>query len=279
MLKEICMDVGFNKEEIIISDLVISNIIELYTMEAGVRKLKEKLVELIRDINLNRFHNSEITLPFTITMQYVEKLFENKPKIRVKMIADKPMVGIVNGLYATSSGVGGLTVIQLSKFPCEKMLDIQLTGKPGDMMKESVQYALKVAWSLLDKKQQNKIIKDSHNKKGWGIHIHCPDAATPKDGPSAGAAFTLGIYSLLTDRKINNKVCMTGEIDLLGNILPIGGVESKLFGGKKSGCVTAFIPQDNWEDYQIMIRESNIPLDFEVKPVRHINELINLALI
>jgi hypothetical protein len=279
MLPEICKDIGFNRNEIIIHNDTIKYIIETFTMEAGVRKMKEKMIELVRDINLNRFYDKNIKLPFTIDIDYVTRLFENKPKIRVKKIAPEPMVGLVNGLYATSSGVGGLTVIQLTKFPSDKMLDIQLTGKPGDTMKESVQYALKVAWSLLPVKTQQKIIKDSHNKKGYGIHVHCPDAATPKDGPSAGAAFTIAIYSLLTDTKINNKICMTGEIDLLGNITAIGGVESKLFGGKKSGCTMALIPQENWEDYENLVRANNVPENFIVKPVSHIRDVIKLILI
>jgi len=281
MLPEVCKDVGFNRNEILISDELIKHIIETYTHEAGVRKIKEKIVELVRDINLNRFNSEDFSVPYTITKEYITRLFENKPKIRVKKIVNEPMVGLVNGLYATTSGIGGLTVIQLSKFPSEKMLDIMLTGKPGDMMKESVQYALKVAWGLLTKKLQNKLIKDGHNKKGFGIHIHCPDAATPKDGPSAGAAFTLAIYSLLTEMKINNKICMTGEIDLMGNITAIGGIESKLHGGKKAGCTLGLIPEENWEDFEILRREGNSPEDsnFKVMPIGHIKELIKLAII
>ena len=281
MLPEICKDVGFNRNEIIMTNQIITNIIETYTMEAGVRKLKEKIVELIRDINLKRFHNNDIKLPFEIKMDYIERVFENKPKMRVKKIAPNPMVGLVNGLYATTSGIGGLTVIQLIKFPSEKMLDIQLTGKPGDMLKESVQYSLKLAWSLLPTKIQNQLIKDAHNKKAFGIHIHCPDAATPKDGPSAGAAFTVAIYSLLMNKKIDNKICMTGEIDLLGNVTAIGGVESKLFGGKKAGCTMALIPQENWEDYEILKRNGNSPCDenFVVKPISTIHDVIKLVLL
>ena len=281
MLPEICKDVGFNRNEIIMTNQIITNIIETYTMEAGVRKLKEKIVELIRDINLKRFHNNDIKLPFEIKMDYIERVFENKPKMRVKKIAPNPMVGLVNGLYATTSGIGGLTVIQLIKFPSDKMLDIQLTGKPGDMLKESVQYSLKLAWSLLPTKIQNQLIKDAHNKKAFGIHIHCPDAATPKDGPSAGAAFTVAIYSLLMNKKIDNKICMTGEIDLLGNVTAIGGVESKLFGGKKAGCTMALIPQENWEDYEILKRNGNSPCDenFVVKPISTIHDVIKLVLL
>ena len=101
----------------------------------------------------------------------------------------------------------------MTKFPTTKKLELQLTGKAGEIMKESVEYSLKVAYNLLNDIQIKKF-----NKKPFGLHIHCPDGATPKDGPSAGVAFTLGIYSLLTDIKINNKICMTGEIDLIGNV-------------------------------------------------------------
>ena len=281
MLPEICKEVGFNNGEIIIDDLMIKFLIETYTNEAGVRKIKEKIVEIIRDINLNRFHSDEYTIPFTVTEGYVKRLFENRPKVRVKKTHDEPVVGTVNGLYATSSGIGGITLIQAVRFPADKMLDLQLTGKAGDVMKESVQYALKVAWSLLTKNEQDKIIEDSHNKKSFGIHIHCPDGATPKDGPSAGLAFTLAIYSLLTDKKVNNKVCMTGEVDLHGNAGIIGGLESKLHGGKKSGCTFALIPEDNMDDLERMRREGLSPEDddFKVYPVSNIKQILEKALV
>ena len=281
MFPEICKDVGFNKEEIILSEDMIRFLIETYTNEAGVRKIKEKIVEIIRDINLNRFINNDYIIPYTITKEYVERLFENKPRIRNKKVHPEPTVGLVNGLYATTSGIGGLTKIQLTKFPSEKMLDLQLTGKAGDVMKESVQYSLKVAWTLLTIEEQNKLIEDSHDKKSFGIHVHCPDGATPKDGPSAGAAFTLAIYSLITNKKVNNKVCMTGEIDLCGDVTAIGGVQSKLTGGKKAGCTLALIPEENWEDLEKMRREGLSPEDetFEVKSISNIREVIRYAIV
>ena len=281
MFPEICKEVGFNKEEIILDESIIEFMIETYTNEAGVRKIKEKIVEIIRDINLNRFHSDDHEMPFTITKEYVQRLFENKPKVRVKKINTEPEVGIVNGLYATSSGIGGLTIIQAIKFPSTKMLDLELTGKAGDVMKESVQYALKVAWGLLTEAEQNKIIEDTNNKKSFGIHIHCPDGATPKDGPSAGLAFTLAIYSLLTGKKVNNKVCMTGEIDLQGNAGIIGGLESKLHGGKKAGCTLALVPDDNMEDVEKMRREGLSPEDdnFKVISVSNIKDILANAII
>ncbi len=276
MMVEICKDIGFNIKEIIIKDETIKFIIETYTHEAGVRKLKEKLVEIIRDINLNRFYNNEYKLPFTITEEYIKKLFEDKPKLRHKKIHDEPAIGLVNGLYATSTGIGGLTEIQMTKFPTTKKLELQLTGKAGEIMKESVEYSLKVAYNLLNDTQIKKF-----NKKPFGLHIHCPDGATPKDGPSAGVAFTLGIYSLLTDIKINNKICMTGEIDLIGNVLPIGGLESKLHGGKKAGCNIVLIPFENNDDLEIIRRNKNSPEDdtFKVILIKHIKQVLDLALI
>ena len=281
MFPEICKDVGFNKDEIILNEDIIKFMIETYTNEAGVRKIKEKIIEIVRDINLNRFYSDDYKIPFIVSKEYVQLLFENKPKVRVKKIHFEPEVGLVNGLYATASGIGGLTIIQAIKFPSTKMLDLELTGKAGDVMKESVQYALKVAWSLLTDSEQNKIIDDSNNKKTFGIHIHCPDGATPKDGPSAGLAFTLAIYSLLTGKKVNNKVCMTGEIDLQGNAGIIGGLESKLHGGKKAGCILALIPIDNIEDIERMRREGLSPEDdnFRVIPVNNIKEILANAII
>ena len=281
MLPEICREVGFNRDEIIIKDELIRTLIDTYTNEAGVRKIKEKIVELIRDINLNRFHNNEFHLPYEIKEDYTKKLFENIPKIRFKKISKEPLIGMVNGLYATSSGLGGITQIEAIKFPSDKMMELNLTGKAGDVMKESVQYALKNAYRLLTQEEQDKIVEDAHNKKSFGIHIHCPDGATPKDGPSAGLAFTLAIYSLLSGKKVRNDVCLTGEINLNLDAMIIGGLESKLNGGKKAGCTLALIPRDNLEDLEIMRRKGISPEDdtFKVIPVDSIHDVLYNAII
>ena len=115
MFPEILKDVGFAKGEIVLSDQAIIDITETYTNEAGVRKLKEKLYELVRELNLNNIFDKNITYPYTVSDEFIKKVFENKPKIKVKKIADKPHVGLVNGLYASASGVGGLTIIEVSK--------------------------------------------------------------------------------------------------------------------------------------------------------------------
>ena len=282
MLPEIFKEVGINPSEISISEDMIRFLIETYTNEAGVRKIKEKIQEIIRDVNLNRFHNlGEEEVPFIVSEEYVKLLFENKPKVRVKKIADEPSIGLVNGLYATTSGIGGLTIIQVMKYPADKMLELSMTGKQGDVMKESVNYASKIAFSLLSLEDQEKLIKDGHDKKGFGLHIHTPEAATPKDGPSAGAAMTLAIYSLLSGKKVNNKVAMTGEIDLCRRVTAIGGVDAKLNGAKRAGVTKALIPKENEEDLEKMRREGLSPEgdDFEVVLIEHIDEVLKHALV
>ena len=166
MLPDILKEVGLHDSEIIMSDVIIRYLIETYTNEAGVRKIKEQIQEIVRDVNLNRFHDGEkYEVPFNVTKEYIKLLFENRPKVRVKKIADEPSVGLVNGLYATTTGIGGLTIIQVMKYPADKTLELSTTGKQGEVMKESVEYAKKIAFSLLTNEEQEKIIKDGHEKR------------------------------------------------------------------------------------------------------------------
>tara|TARA_B110000037_G_scaffold200453_1_gene241078 strand:+ start:10 stop:1143 length:1134 start_codon:yes stop_codon:yes gene_type:complete len=280
MLPEILKDVGFSKDEIVLPEDIILHLIQTYTNEAGVRKIKEKIVEIVRDINLKKFHN-KLEIPYTITKEYITLLFENKPKVRVKKIMDHPQVGLVNGLYATVSGIGGLTVIQAMKYPADKMLELSLTGKQGEVMKESVDYALKIAFSLLPEEKQNEILQGARDKKTFGIHIHTPEAAVPKDGPSAGAAMTLAIYSLLSGKKVNNKVALTGEIDLCKQVTAIGGVYAKLNGAKRAGVTKALIPKENMEDLERLRRENISPEDdnFKVFPIDTIDDVLKHCII
>ena len=277
ILPEICNQVGFNITEINFNDSLIEFLIDTYTNEPGVRKIKEKIVEIIREINLQKFYSDFITFPYSVTTEFCEKLFENKPKVKPKRILKEPAVGIVNGLYASTSGLGGITFIQAIKFPSEKMLELHLTGSLGDSMKESIQYSLKLAFRMLSLEIQEKIL----NEKKFGIHIHCPEGAVKKDGPSAGAAITLAIYSLLTNIKVNNKFAMTGEIDLLGNITAIGGLGAKLNGAKKAGIEIALFPEENIDDLKILENQSISPEcdTFKLFPVNNINQVFEIALI
>ena len=125
------------------------------------------------------------------------------------------------------------------------------------------------------------LLEDSNSKKKFGLHIHTPDAATKKDGPSAGAAMTLAIYSVLTNKKVNNNVALTGEIDLWKNVTAIGGVYAKLFGAKKAGVKTALIPKENLEDLEIIRQEGSSPEDdtFKVETIETIHDVFKYCLI
>lgn len=282
MFPEILNDVGFNNQQIILSDDMSKFIIETYTLEGGVRKVKEKLQEIVRDINLNRFHNPhKYQLPFIITQEYVEELFASKPKIRSKKIHEEPVVGLVNGLYATTVGIGGLTPIQIIKYPCDTCLSVKMTGTLGDVMKESIEYAKNIAYSLLTDEEKTKLYEHMEVSKLKGFHIHCPDGATPKDGPSAGAAITLAFYSIFTNKPIRNDIALTGEINLSKNVTAIGGVHSKLTGAKNAGVKLALIPEENMEDLQILRNENQSPEDddFIVKPIKTIYDVIENCLL
>jgi ATP-dependent Lon protease len=281
MISTIMNDIGFDKNEIILTDDIITYLIETFTNEAGVRKIKELIVEIIRDINLKYMHNEiNYKLPIVINKEYINELFKNKHKMRINMIHKNPEIGLVNGLYATTTGVGGLTVIQVMKYPSDKMLDLTITGQQGDVMKESVNYALRIAYSLLTDEEKDKILMDASNKKNFGLLIHTPEAATKKDGPSAGAAMTLAIYSVLTCKKIRNDIAMTGEIDLCKNVRAIGGVYAKLSGAKAAGVKLALIPKENLEDLIILRNENISPEDdtFKVKLIETFDDILNITL-
>ena len=145
-------------------------------------------------------------------------------------------------------------------------------------MKESVDYAFKIAFGLLSFEQQKKLI---NQKDKFGFHIHTPEAATPKDGPSAGAAITLAFYSILTGIPVDNKIAMTGEIDLLQNVTEIGGLGAKLMGAKRAGATKVLIPQDNYKDLLSLRQEEISPEDdnFKVIPVSHFSDVLKHALI
>jgi len=275
ILPEVCIEIGFNSNEIILEDTLIEYLISTYTMEAGVRKIKEKIIDIVREINFNKIFYDSITIPYIVTKDFCDKLFELKLKIKPKKILNQSTVGIVNGLYANSASLGGITFIQAIKFPSNKLLDLNITGSIGAIMKESISYSLRLAFNLLPDKIQNKIIKNP-----FGIHLHCPDGATKKDGPSAGVAITLALYSLLINKPVNNKIALTGEIDLLGNITAIGGLEIKLIGAQLSGIEIVLFPEENLEDIEIIKKENNLEdNNFKIIAVNNIKQVLDLCLI
>ena len=252
IIPEINQKMGFSNV-VELPEEVIINLINLYTMEPGVRKLKEILFDLYGEINIEllKLNDSEIELPLKITMDEIEnKYLKKNLKVREKKIHNKNTVGIINGLWANVLGKGGIIPIEVSYCPSTALIDLKLTGMQGDVMKESMNVSKTLAWSMCNNKTKTKLQKEHDTNKSRGIHIHCPEGAVSKDGPSAGTAITLAIYSLLNNKKINNEIAITGEIDLLGNVTAIGGLEDKILGGIRAGVKKFIFPKENERDYK-----------------------------
>ena len=178
---------------------------------------------------------------------------KEKKDIIHKKIHEVPNIGIMNGLWANSLGMGGIIPIECFYWPSNNFMDLKLTGLQGDVMKESMNVAKTLAWKLTKKMHQKKLTTTFEKTKLQGIHIHCPEGAVPKDGPSAGTAITIAIYSLLNKKKIKNNVAITGEINLQGRVSAIGGLELKILGGIRAGVKTFIYPFDNKKDYDKVI--------------------------
>jgi len=236
-----------------IDNIVIEYIITNYTREPGVRKLKELLFEIIAEINLSELANisDNISYPLKITIEDVKyKYLKDRHEFKIKQIFNEHKIGVVSGLWANSYGQGGLLPIEAKYLPSSTFLDLKLTGMQGDVMKESMNVAKTVAWNLLSTKRQTELLEKFEKNKSFGIHIHVPEGATPKDGPSGGAAITTVIYSLLSDRKINRNFAMTGEICLQGRVTAIGGLDLKILGGIESGVTHFIYPKENDKDFK-----------------------------
>ena len=252
ILPEINKKMGF--ENIVeLSDEIIEYIIDSYTIEPGVRKLKELLFDLFGEINLNILKSScedVLELPIIITKESLENKYLTKyNRINEKRIHITPEIGIINGLWANALGRGGIIPIQTLFFPSSTFLDLRLTGLQGDVMKESMNVAKTLAWNLTNDVIKKEWLKQFEETKCQGLHIHCPEGSISKDGPSAGAAITVAIYSLLNKKLIKNEIAMTGEISLNGEITAIGGLDIKILGGIKSGITTFLYPNANNKEY------------------------------
>ena len=259
-------------ERILVSDDQIKNIIHDYTREAGARQLKKILEDLIQELNVRRLLDS--TAELRITPELIADVLEHRDKIRHEKITELPeVVGQIYGMYANALGLGGIMPIQVSHLNEKDKLE--LTGQQGDVMKESMKCAKTMAHTLLSIDYPDMVVK---NDKSDGIHIHCPATSTPKDGPSAGGAICLAIYSYLSKIPLKTHIAMTGEIDLYGNITAIGGLEAKLNGAKKAGIRLAIIPKENEEQLNRLRKHgtSSESVDFNVVMVSHINEALEL---
>ena len=184
-------------------------------------------------------------------------------------------------MWANALGKGGIIPIEVRFYPTSTFLELRLTGMQGDVMKESMNVAKTLAWSFLEKKQQKKLLKIFEETKNQGIHIHCPEGATPKDGPSAGGAITVAIYSLLNEQKIHNEISMTGEINLQGCITAIGGLESKILGSIRAGIKKVLYPVENKEDFDEFEKKYKDVLEltqYSFHPVNNIHDAIKMVI-
>jgi len=286
LIPNILKGMGFKNEDIKLSDDIITFLIDKYTNEGGVRKLKELIQSIIREVNIanltkTKIGDNNIIFPYKLTQQNINIILKNKNEIQVENINNVAKCGVINGMYATTNGVGGILPIEILWMPSLIPFEIKATGNLQHVIKESTQVASTLAFNHIDKKLQEEYLQQWKTKPK-GLHIHCPDGSVPKDGPSAGTALTVAIYSILTNKKIKNDIAITGEINLQGKVTAIGGLENKLEGAKRAGIKLALYPKENQKDID-KIRELN-PLLFsngqlQVQAIETIEEAINYAIV
>lgn len=277
IIKEMCDMICLDCNMVVFDDKIIEFIVENYTNEPGIRQLKRKFEKIFLKLNIDKIYGINIYGDsnglITITKEYVELCLGNTV-VDIQRIHDKDMVGVINGLYATDSGCGGVLPIQIyENFVNENnnSFTIKLTGSQKRVMRESVRCALTVALNVV-----RSDIRDNYMRcNKCGFHIHVPSGAVNKDGPSGGTAFTVAFVSLILKKKIRNDVAITGEIDLSGNVSKIGGLEYKLVGAKKAGVKTVLVPKENGDDVKkIMSEFSDLFVGFNVVLVGNLGEVL-----
>jgi ATP-dependent Lon protease len=281
LLPEIYTKVGLEGMIVFTPD-TLKFIIEEYTLEPGVRKLKEKLYEIVGEINLEIMKSSTSTfsVPIIITIEDItNKYFKDRREIRVQRIADESRVGSINCLYATSLGSSGILAASAKFFPATKFLELRLTGLLDQMMQESFQISLTLAYNLLPSDKQQDLLT-SHSMSG--IHLHMGDGSVSKSGTSAGIAITLLMYSLLSGKKIKNTFAVTGEAsDLNGKVGEIGALNYKFKGGIKAGVKSFIFPRENAKDYDDFIKKygsTDLVKGIRFHQIDHIDEAIALIM-
>ena len=281
---------GLKPSEVTLGKDVLSLIISDYTRESGVRNLRRRLADIFRKA-AKRLLGGEAQ-KITVTTKNLNEFLEKKV-FEIEHADKKPQIGQVNGLAWTS--VGG-DVLKIEAIRIQGKGGLQITGSLGDVMKESAYIAFSLVKVLIDAKKikvPSKIIpslpedvKDGVKKelspsevyRRYDLHIHVPEGATPKDGPSAGITMVTAIASILTDTKVRSDVAMTGEITLSGRVLPIGGLKEKLIAAHKAGIKTALIPRKNYERDLGDIPQ-DVKNDMQILPVDVIEDVLKNAFV
>lgn len=257
---------GVSAQQLQISDKALREVISFYTREAGVRGLERRIGEICRK-TARRIYEGE-TEKIRVSGKNLEE-FLGKPKYRQDKKNKKDEVGIVRGLAWTS--VGGVTLeIEVNVLPGKG--ELVLTGKLGDVMKESARAGISYIRSISSDYGIDPEFFTKHD-----IHVHIPEGAVPKDGPSAGITMALAILSAVTNRPVRADIAMTGEITIRGRVLPIGGLKEKLLAAKNAGMNTVCIPKDNERDLSEIAEE--ITAGMEILPIDHMNQLIKAAFV
>ena len=258
---------GLNRRMLSITDGALSEIADYYTREAGVRNMERSIGELCRKSAKRLVENSDLK-KITVTEKNISEFLGSR-KLRPERVSDTDEVGVVNGLAYTEAG-GDMLRVEVA------VLDgtgkIELTGSLGDVMKESARIAISYVRSI---SAEYGISADFYEKKD--IHIHFPEGAVPKDGPSAGVTMVTALVSALTGRAVRRDIAMTGEISLRGKVLPIGGLKEKTMAAYSAGVRTVLIPEDNMrdlEDIDPIAREALIFI-----PCRRVSDALSVALV
>lgn len=258
---------GMKKKSVSITDDALMKVITDYTRESGVRNLERELASAIRKTAVEEVKSKRKAAKFEITADNLEK-YLGAPKYRPDCERKEDAVGLVTGLAWTS--VGGVTLdVEVALIAGGKG-EITLTGNMGDVMKESARIALSLVRS-----RAGKYGIDPKKFTEYDVHIHIPEGATPKDGPSAGVTLSTAIFSAFTGKKIRHDVAMTGEITLLGNVLAIGGLKEKSLAAMRHGVKTLIIPEENAKDVDEIPAEVKDSLT--IKRVKTIDEVLSLA--
>ncbi|NOC44821.1 endopeptidase La [Ruegeria sp. HKCCD7559] len=257
---------GLKAKEFELTDEALQKIIRTYTREAGVRNLEREIAKVARK-SLTKIIKKEADT-VTVTPDNLDE-FLGVPKFRYGLAEQDDQIGVVTGLAWTSVG-GDLLHIEALKLPGKGRM--KTTGKLGDVMKESIDAASSYVRSISPKigvkpPQFDKI----------DIHVHVPDGATPKDGPSAGLAMVTSIVSVLTGIPVRKDIAMTGEVSLRGNAMPIGGLKEKLLAALRGGIKTVLIPEENEKDLADI--PDNVKEGLEIIPVKHVSEVLEHSLV
>ena len=256
---------GLKPEQLTFSKHAIWKMARNYTKEAGVRQLEREIGNICRKAAKEILTTNKKSI--SVTEKNIHK-YLGKEKYTYQMVNAADEIGIVRGLAWTS--VGGDTLqIEVNVMPGSG--DIMLTGQLGDVMKESARTGISYIRSVSSQYQIEEDFFEKHD-----IHVHIPEGAVPKDGPSAGITMATAMISAITGRKVRADLAMTGEVTLRGRVLPIGGLKEKLLAAKNAGIKTVLIPKENVADVEELSTE--ITKGLEILPVEHMNEVLKAAL-